>query len=518
MEVGHLPLTDTGRAAQLRLERDRLLSVVENLNIFVGMSDLQLRPFYVNCPGLQMIGLDTLEAATKVSVLDCFFPEDRELIEKRFLPQVLRQGRGEVEVRFRHFKTGEALWMIYNVFAMKDAEGEPLGFATISQDITRQKWVQQQLQEKSLRLEKLSDELQALMDMSPLGVAAFDLDRNVRTWNSAAERILGWKAGEIVGHRLPVPESARAQWVELEKGLRLGKSFTNVESKRVRKDGAEFHALISGAPIHGPQGEVIGFMKMISDAGEMVRAREALQQAEKLAATGRLAATIAHEINNPLEAVMNLVYLARSNSHEEFVGKMLSSAEEELRRVAHITRRTLGFYRESAGPAPCKPVDLVESVLKLYEERLQQRRIEVLREYRVDQQVMAVEGEIRQVISNLVSNAGDALAAGGRLVVRVSRAPLKEGLRLTVADNGCGISKSSLERVFEPFFTTKKDVGVGLGMWVSREIIQRHGGSIRLRSSDGPAHHGTSVSIFLPFDYPGATLHATLAASPPRAA
>ncbi len=215
---------------------------------------------------------------------------------------------------------------------------------------------------------------------------------------------------------------------------------------------------------------------------------------------------------------MNLVYLARSSSRDESVCKMLASAEEELRRVAHITRRTLGFYRESAGPAPCRPAEVMESVLKLYEKHLHQRRIEVVREYRTDQQVMAVEGEIHQVISNLVSNASDALAGGGLLRVRVSRSPAKHGLRLTVADNGCGISKSSLARVFEPFFTTKKDIGVGLGMWVSREIIQRHGGSILLRSSDDPAHHGTSVSIFLPFDYPGARLNAPLPAPPPRAA
>jgi signal transduction histidine kinase len=299
---------------------------------------------------------------------------------------------------------------------------------------------------------------------------------------------------------LPVPESVAAEWTELAKGLRLGKSFTNIESKRVRKDGTEFHAQISGAPIRDPQGKVTGFIGMIADATEMVRAREALQQAEKLAAAGRLSATIAHEINNPLAALMNLVYLARSHSQEEFVRKTLASAEEELRRVAHITGRTLGFYRESAGPAPCKPAELVESVLALYEKDLQLRHIEVIREYRMDQPLTAVAGEIRQVISNLVSNASDALAEGGRLRVRVNRAPLKQGLQLTVADNGRGIAKSVLGRVFEPFFTTKQDIGVGLGMWVSREIIQRHGGSIRLHSSDDPRRHGTSVLIFLPFD------------------
>jgi signal transduction histidine kinase len=142
----------------------------------------------------------------------------------------------------------------------------------------------------------------------------------------------------------------------------------------------------------------------------------------------------------------------------------------------------------------------VESVLALYEKDLQLRHIEVIREYRMDQPLTAVAGEIRQVISNLVSNASDALAEGGRLRVRVNRAPLKQGLQLTVADNGRGIAKSVLGRVFEPFLTTKQDIGVGLGMWVSREIIQRHGGSIRLHSSDDPRRHGTSVLIFLPFD------------------
>jgi PAS domain S-box-containing protein len=337
-------------------------------------------------------------------------------------------------------------------------------------------------------------------------------------WNSAAERILGWKASEIIGHQLPLPESALPQWEELERDLRLGKSFTNIEAKRVRKDGTEFHAQISGAPIRGPQGKVTGLIGMIADATEMVRAREALQQAEKLAAAGRLSATIAHEINNPLAALMNLVYLARSHSHEEFVRKTLASAEEELRRVAHITRRTLGFYREPAGPAPCKPAELVESVLALYEKDLQQRGIEVLRDYRTDEPVMAVGGEIRQVISNLVSNASDALAEGGLVRVRVSRAPLKKGLRLTVADNGRGIAKSVLGRVFEPFFTTKQDIGVGLSMWVSREIIQRHGGSIRLRSSDDSKRHGTAVLVFLPFEKHINRLESAFDATPSQAA
>ncbi|HEX7288504.1 MAG TPA: PAS domain S-box protein [Candidatus Angelobacter sp.] len=511
--VSHARVGVPQRTAELRLERDRLVSVVENLNVFVGMSDLQLKPFYVNRPGLEMVGLDTLEEATQVSVLDFFFPEDRELIEKGFLPQVLQRGRSEVEVRFRHFKTGKALWMIYNVFAMKGPTGAPLGFATISQDITQQKHVQQDLQEKSLRLEKLSEELQALVSMSPLGIITFDLARNVRSWNSAAERILGWQANEIIGRRLPLPESAAVQWAELEQRLRRGEAFTNVEAMRVRKDGAMFPAQISGAPLHGPQDEVIGFMKMIADASEMVRAREALQLAEKLAAAGRLAATIAHEINNPLAAVMNLVYLARINSQETSVTHMLLSAEEELRRIAHLTRRTLGFYRESAGPAPCKPVDLVEIVLEMYEKQLLERHITVQREYRTNQAVMAVEGEIHQVISNLVSNASDALSKGGLLRIRVSRAPLKPGLRVTVGDNGCGIPRASLGRLFEPFFSTKKDIGVGLGMWVSREIIQRHGGSIRLRSSNDPVHHGTAVMIFLPCETTAIT-----SAPPSRAA
>src|SRR5438445_9789644 len=214
-DVGPFRITNPELAEQMQPERDQLLSVVENLNVFVGMSDLQLRPFYVNGPGLRMIGLSSLEEATRISVIDCFFPEDRELIEQRFLPDVLRQGRGQMEVRSRHFKTGEALWMIYNVFAMRRPDGAPLGFATISQDITRQKRVQEELQEKSLHLEKLSHEFQAIVDASPLGVISFDLDRNVRSWNKAAERIFGWKASEILGRRLPVPESAQAQWAEL---------------------------------------------------------------------------------------------------------------------------------------------------------------------------------------------------------------------------------------------------------------------------------------------------------------
>jgi PAS domain S-box-containing protein len=383
---------------------------------------------------------------------------------------------------------------------MKDLHGTPMGFATISQDITRQKRVQEELREKSLGLEKVSGELQAMVNTSPLGVLACDLDRRVQLWNSSAERILGWKADEIIGRCLPVPESAQAQWMELKRRLRSGESFTIVETKRVRKDGTVFDAEVSAAPVRGPMGEINGFIGMIADASEIVRAREAVQRSDKLAATGRLAATIAHEINNPLDAVMNLVYLARSSCHEDEVRSLLALAEEELRRVAHIARRTLGFYRESSEPAPCRLSKVVDEVLNLHEKQLQQNHIRLDREYRSDQEVLMIEGEIRQVVSNLLSNAVDALAAGGSLRVRISLAPAKEGLRLTIADNGCGISKSYLHHVFEPFFTTKKDVGVGLGMWLCREIIMRHGGSIRLRSSDDPLRHDTAASVFLRFD------------------
>ena len=235
------------------------------------------------------------------------------------------------------------------------------------------------------------------------------------------------------------------------------------------------------------------------------KSEAAVRTAEKLSAVGRLAASIAHEINNPLESITNLLYLARNSSDHRDVSQYLDIADQELRRVSIISNQTLRFCRQSTHPTDAACKDILDSVLSIYQGRLSNSDIEVFRRERAKLPVNCFEAEIRQVLSNLIGNAIDAMRPGGGTLLLRTRHSTNwrtgaKGITLTVADTGTGISAQSLKRIFEPFFTTKGIGGTGLGLWVSEEIVQRHGGRLFVRSSQRPARSGTLFTLFLPFD------------------
>lgn len=228
---------------------------------------------------------------------------------------------------------------------------------------------------------------------------------------------------------------------------------------------------------------------------DLRRTQQALVESEKLAVAGKLAATIAHELNNPLEAVMNLLYLARTNPETAgSIRDLLTRAETELSRAAHIARQTLGFYREAARPGTVDVAALSDELLGVLDYRLSRHGVRVERQYRTPAYAFGLPGEIRQVLSNLVGNAIDACPNGGTMVVRTS-ASRDATVRITISDTGCGIPPEHRARLFEPFFTTKGEFGNGLGLWASRQIVERHGGRIQFRSKPG---RGTVVSVVLP--------------------
>jgi signal transduction histidine kinase len=202
--------------------------------------------------------------------------------------------------------------------------------------------------------------------------------------------------------------------------------------------------------------------------------------------------------------VTNLVYLAKTDLADSSKAvAYLSLASRELERVAHITRQTLGFYRETLSPVRFSITQAIDDLLPLYERRFESRNVKVIKQYRGKMEITALVGEVRQALSNLITNAIDAMPNGGSLVIRVSRAhewnkSAMAGVRITIMDTGSGIAPQYRKHLFQPFFTTKEDVGTGLGLWITRNIVEKHHGMVRVKSRTGEDRPGTVFSIFLP--------------------
>jgi signal transduction histidine kinase len=256
-------------------------------------------------------------------------------------------------------------------------------------------------------------------------------------------------------------------------------------------------------PKREPDGSVSGVIVLGVDVTEAKMSEQILLRSEKLNAVGRLASTMAHEINNPLAAVTNLIYLAQNAAVSPDARNYLEAAEVELRRVSAIVTQTLQFHRQLTKPGPVKVAGIVDITLPLYQSRLSNASVTVERRDRASAPVICQEGEIRQVLSNLVGNAIDSMSRDERRLIIRSRDCTdlrtgRSGVKLTVADTGSGISADIISRIFEPFFSTKGNKGTGLGLWISREIIGRHGGSLKVRSSQSPHSSGTVFTVFLP--------------------
>jgi two-component system sporulation sensor kinase C len=273
--------------------------------------------------------------------------------------------------------------------------------------------------------------------------------------------------------------------------------------RNFRRDGAPFWNELSLSPIRNREGRLTHFVGIQTDVTARVEFEAALRESEKLAAVGRLASSIAHEINNPLESVMNLLYLALSGDDPEEMRRYVEHADKEVRRVALITSQSLRFYKQSSKPQAVRPGELLDAVLDLYESRAHNFNVVLERRELATRKVVCLESEVRQVLNNLLRNALDAMSAtGGRLLVRTQDVsdPMsgKPGVAITVADTGMGIAAESMKQLGRPFFTTKGIGGTGLGLWISNEIVTRHRGSLRFRSGTRTGRSGTIFRLFLP--------------------
>lgn len=274
----------------------------------------------------------------------------------------------------------------------------------------------------------------------------------------------------------------------------------------LRAADGSFHTFLTLAlPVRDNAGNIVRWFGTNTDMETQQKAEAALRQSEKLAAVGRLASSIAHEINNPLEAVTNLLYLARASATNEDTRSYLNSAEHELDRVSQITSQTLRFHKQQSAAVPTDMAELLDSVLALYRGKLSRDGIELKLEIRDCPPLVCFAGEVRQVLANLIGNALDAMPKGGTLRIRLGPATEWEngqpGIRFTIADTGHGMSSETRKHVYEPFFTTKGETGTGLGLWVSAGIVDKHGGSIHVRSkmseiSGGDTPSGKNGTVF----------------------
>lgn len=477
------------------LDRSHLAAIVESFDVPIISKDISGTITSWNKAAVRVFGYGADEIVGQ-SVLRLIPPELHA--EEELIMQKLRAGE-QIDHHFetvRIKKSGEKFSVSELISPIIDEEGNVIGVSRITRDMSDLK----QIDDSRFRLA-------AIVDSADDAIISKDLNGIVRTWNEGAHRMFGYTPEEMVGQSILklIPPELQHEEDEILRKLRAGERVDHYETTRVKKNGQRFEVSVTISPIKDETGRVIGASKIARDISDRKRVERLLVQSEKLAATGRMAAAIAHEINNPLESLLNLIYLARQNIDK--AGKAhryLLTAEEELERVAHIARQTLGYYRDNGSPTEVHLHDLIENVLTVYNSKLLAADITLDRRFNDLQKIVVSKGEMLQVFSNIIANSIEAMHEGGTLCISIRKiiSSAGDGIQLVVQDNGVGISQDHLPKVFEPFFTTKGNLGTGIGLWVARQLVEGRGGRISIASSTEKGKSGTTVTIFIPFATP----------------
>jgi len=341
------------------------------------------------------------------------------------------------------------------------------------------------------------------------GVIATDAAGRVTFMNPIAESLTGSKLADVTGKIIydvfPIAHEQTGMPAAnpVDEVLTTGRIVAMANHTVLKHvDGRLIPIEDSAAPIRDDRQNLLGVVLVFRDATYERKSEEILRKTEKLASAARLSATVAHEINNPLEAIFNLVFVAKSDpAAPPSIVKHLTRAEQELERVAHITRQTLGFYRDTSVSEPVDMAAVVESVLSLYSHKFLAKEISVDLSLDSCPPVHGLAGELKQAVANLISNAADAVSVKGLITIRLRALPQPSGpiVELVIEDDGPGIPAAHTTRIFEPFFTTKQDVGTGLGLWVTQGIVHRHGGTISVDTQqDGSPRRGATFTLQLP--------------------
>ena len=418
-------------------------------------------------------------------------PEEFEILEK------LRAGK-----RIDHYETvrvrknGEKFPISVTISPVRDGTGRVIGASKIARDVSERQ-----------RFDDSRFRLAAIVDSADDAIISKDLNGIIQTWNHGACQMFGYTSDEMVGQPMLrlIPKELFYEEDEILRKLRAGERIDHYETTRVRKNGDPVEVSVTISPIRNTDGLVIGASKVARDISDRKRMEKMLIQSEKLAATGRMAAAIAHEVNNPLESLMNLIYLARQScTASPKAQSYLLTAEGELERVSHIARQTLGYYRDTGSPSEVYLHTLIENVLTVYQSKLLTSGISVESTFNDLRKICVSHGEMLQIFSNVIANAIDAMKQGGKLSISLRKTTAQDGdgIQTMIRDNGIGVGQENLEKIFEPFFTTKGNLGTGIGLWVTKQLVERRGGQIAITSSTEQGKSGTSVAIYIPFANP----------------
>ncbi len=388
---------------------------------------------------------------------------------------------------------------------IREDHGELSGIVLIFRDIGEKRRLEKEREDILLELRSRYAELEATYHNAAIAMALIDAVefRYVRVNRKLCE-LLGLPQEKVLGSKVSEVASGVPGLQEALQAVAAGQSVIGgiLEGELSTTPGVKRYWTMDYAPVVGADGKVVAIAAASAEITRQKQAEAVLMKSEKLAAVGRLASSIAHEINNPLEAVTNLLYLVGTRELPSDIKEYINIAERELRRASAITNQTLRFHKQTTNPSAVTCDALIGEVLTIYQGRIINSKVSVETRYRTKNKVVCFEGEIRQVISNLISNAIDAMhPRGGRLLLRTRNATNhrtgERGVAITIADTGTGMPRQTVQNLFEPFFTTKGHSGTGLGLWISQEIIKRHRGSVRVRSSQSEKHRGSVFAIFL---------------------
>ena len=484
--------------------RYRILADLNPQAIWMGAPDGSLT--YANQGLLDYLGF-TPDDLTGHVWLKAFHPDDRPRVVEAWTHSVSTGDDYNIEARMIRARDGRSCWFWVRAMPVRDDHGNILHWLGVNIDIDDRKTFAETLQQRQEETERQRLELETIYETAPVGLALFDpVDFRYIRVNTRQAETIGLPKDQIIGRS--ITEIAPLTGIRhLFEQVAAGHPIRNhiLEGELPTRPGERRSWNVSYSPINGSDGKVEAIAAVVLEITNQKKAEAALIQSEKLAAVGRLATSISHEINNPLEAITNLLYLiATTDNLPDDLSSYIQTAQSELSRVCQIATQTLRFHRQAVRATCVTARELVTAVLNLYQGRLSNSSIHVEATYETASSILCFENDIRQVLNNLIANSIDAMRQGGRLIVRAhdvtDHRSGRKGVRITIADTGHGMSPAVRARIFEPFYTTKDLNGTGLGLWISAGIVDRHQGRLTFRSTAHPVHHGTVFSLFLPYE------------------